>query len=166
MRSKYDFDDWDIDNKWTKLGNSRKCVTHNVCSNQSHQKEVINTLRKFANLFIQQLTTGGYKVEVPKRSVYEKILLCVSDANEPEETLQTPVSIWISYQKSRVCDEYRVTMEISFVWPGWMGTRPGYSMVNEFDNYEKKWVETHKQGVNLTPPFTICHTIFNRIKGV
>tara|TARA_B100000900_G_C20557666_1_gene707484 strand:+ start:743 stop:1237 length:495 start_codon:yes stop_codon:yes gene_type:complete len=164
MRSKYVFgDDWDIDNKWTKLGDSRKCVTHDVCSNQSHQKEVINTL---ANLFIQQLTTGGYNVKFPKQSVYEKILLCVSDANEPEETLQTPVRIWLSYQKSRVCDEYRVIMEISFVWPGWMGTRPGYSMVNEFDNYEKKWVTTHKQGVYLTPPCIHCHTIFNRIKCV
>ena len=137
MRSKYDFgDDWDIDKKWTKLGNSRKCVTHDVSTTLTQSNRVKQTLNALERFIVHKLTTGGYIVKVANLSIGGKILLYVSDANEPEETLQTPVRIWISYEKSRVCDEYRITMKISLVWPGWMGTRPGYSMVNEFNNYE------------------------------
>ena len=147
----------DID-RWEKLGKRRRCdtqVTCGVC--QSPPEGVKKTLEALSRFIIHKLNTGGYKVA--SRSVGDKIILLVSDENEPEETLQTPVRIWLSYQKSRVCDEYRVAMKFSFGW---------YSMVQEYVRVEHSgyWSETYQNGYLYTPPYSRCHTIFNRIKGV
>jgi len=145
----------DLD-RWERLGKRRKCepqVTCGVCrSPQEDSKKTLETLEALAKFIIYKL--DGYKVST--RRVGDKILLLVSHLNEPDETLQTPVRIWLSYQKSRVCDEYRVTMKFSFVW---------YSMVKEYVPGEHGyWSETHQNGYMYTPPYTRCHTIFNRIK--
>ena len=156
MKRKYDFgNSWDEDNKWTNLGNKRKCVTHDVSTTQYQPKEVLEKLCVLANYCIYRL--GGYTLTY--LWIGSKILIRVSDMNEPEETLQTPVRIWLSYKKSRVCDEFRLTMEISFGW---------YSMVKEYVPVEQSgyWVETHDNGAKYTPPYSRCHTIFNRIISV
>lgn len=145
------------DDHWKELGEKRRrCDIQETCGVcQYPPEEVKNTLLALAKFIIQRLT--GYKVS--GRSVGNKILLCVSDANEPEETLQSPVRIWLSYQKSRVCDEFRVTMKISFGW---------YSMVKEYVPGEPRghWIEVHENGVRYSPPFIRCQTIFNRIECV
>ena len=152
---------------WESLGHKRKGfttkVTCGVCKYQTPHVTLVETeLKTLAKFIIHQLTTGGYIVQ---DNISENILY-VSNANEPDETLQTPVRICLTYQKSMVCDESRVTMEISFVWPGWKGTRQGYSMVKEYaPGSPGTWVQTHQNGYMLTPPYTICHTIFNRIMG-
>lgn len=152
---------------WDGLGEKRrKCYTQETCGVcQSLPKEVTHTLMALARYIHHQLTIGDYKVTY--RSVGSKILIRVSDENDPEETLQTPVCIWLSYQRSRVCDENRVTMEIRFCWPGWNGSKSGYSMVKEYVpvKHSGYWDDTHDNGVKYTPPYNRCVTIFNRIVG-
>ena len=148
----------DLD-RWERLGKRRGCdtqVTCGVCQSPPEGvKKTLEALDALARFIIHKL--DGYKVT--SHSVDDKIILLVSDANEPEETLQTPVRIWLSYQKSRVCDEYRVAMKFSFGW---------YSMVKEYVPVGQGgyWVETHDNGTLYTPPYTRCQTIFNRIKEV